>query len=97
VSGIDDSVQYYSLVPALPREKGSSPMSGRGLVFTLHGAAVEASGQAACFDAQVMGARRGADEPPPLRFDWEDWGRLDAMEVLDLARGSLRPIRARPT
>jgi hypothetical protein len=42
-SDIDGSVQYYSLVPALPVE--SKP----GLVLTLHGAGVEASGQAACY------------------------------------------------
>src|SRR5207244_9328713 len=26
----------------------------------------------------------------PYGFDWEDWGRLDAMEVLDLAQKELR-------
>src|SRR5262249_7935772 len=40
LSRIDGSVQYYSLVPAIPDAK-TTP----GLTLTLHGAAVEASGQ----------------------------------------------------
>jgi poly(3-hydroxybutyrate) depolymerase len=84
ISGIDGSVQYFSLVPAK-----ASPGEQPGLVLTLHGAAVEASGQAACFaprsDAHVVAPTNRR----PFGFDWEDWGRLDAMEVLDLAQRQL--------
>src|SRR5262249_16197573 len=46
-SAIDGSVQYYSLVPA--RAEGGKV----GLILTLHGAGVEASGQAACFSPKT--------------------------------------------
>jgi poly(3-hydroxybutyrate) depolymerase len=79
-SQIDGSVQYYAWVPALP-EAGKVP----GLVLTLHGASVEAIGQAACY-ARKPGLHVVAPtNRRPYGFDWEDWGRLDAMEVLALA------------
>jgi poly(3-hydroxybutyrate) depolymerase len=85
-SAIDGSVQYYAHVPALPEpDAGKNP----GLVLTLHGASVEASGQAACY-ARKPGLHVVAPtNRRPYGFDWEDWGRLDAMEVLDLAEKQL--------
>jgi pimeloyl-ACP methyl ester carboxylesterase len=87
-SGIDGSVQYYGLVAAAKSDgDGARP----GLILTLHGAAVEAIGQ-----AQVYGPRPWAHVVAPTNrrpygFDWEDWGRLDALEVLELATRELRP------
>src|SRR5262249_58825664 len=77
LSRIDGSVQYYSLVPAIPDAK-TTP----GLTLTLHGAAVEASGQAACFSRKNWTHTIAATNRRPYGFDWEDWGRLDALEVL---------------
>jgi hypothetical protein len=87
-SGIDGSVQYYGLVAAAKEDgHGARP----GLILTLHGAAVEGIGQ-----AQVYGPRPWAHVVAPTNrrpygFDWEDWGRLDALEVLELATRELRP------
>jgi poly(3-hydroxybutyrate) depolymerase len=82
-SDIDGSVQYYSFVSALPGE--NKP----GLVLTLHGAGVEASGQAACY-ARKPGLHVVAPtNRRPYGFDWEDWGRLDALEVLSRAAKEL--------
>jgi pimeloyl-ACP methyl ester carboxylesterase len=91
VSNMDDSIQYYSLVPArLPApEKGGKPAPKPGLALTLHGAAVEASGQATCFAPKPWVHVVAPTNRRPFGFDWEDWGRLDAMEVLDLTQRQL--------
>jgi predicted esterase len=86
-SGIDGSLQYYSLVPARPEKGDPTP----GLILTLHGAAVEASGQAACFSPKTWAHVVAPTNRRPFGFDWEDWGRLDAMEVLAEARRTLQP------
>ncbi len=84
VSGIDGSVQYYALVPA--KAPGSQPLS---LILTLHGASVEAMGQAAAYAAKDWAHIVAPTNRRPFGFDWEDWGRLDALEVLDLAQKEL--------
>jgi dienelactone hydrolase len=90
-SKIDDSVQYYALVPAT-REPGRTAEPKRpGLVLTLHGAGVEAIGQAACYAPKSWAHIVAPTNRRPYGFDWEDWGRLDAFEVLDLARLRLHP------
>jgi pimeloyl-ACP methyl ester carboxylesterase len=86
-SGIDGSIQYYSLVPAKPGKDDPTP----GLVLTLHGAAVEASGQAACYAPKTWTHVVAPTNRRPFGFDWEDWGRLDAMEVLAEAQRTLKP------
>ncbi|HRQ72913.1 MAG TPA: alpha/beta hydrolase-fold protein [Phycisphaerales bacterium] len=80
ISGIDGSVQYYSVRPGAIAE-GATP----GLILTLHGASVEARGQAACYAPKDWAHVVAPTNRRPYGFDWEDWGRLDAMEVLGLA------------
>jgi pimeloyl-ACP methyl ester carboxylesterase len=86
VSAIDGSVQYYALVPA-KKEAGSETRPA--LVLTLHGAAVEAIGQAACYAPRPGMYIVAPTNRRPFGFDWEDWGRLDALEVLDLVQKQL--------
>ncbi len=81
-SSIDDSVQYFAVTPALPDPKISPP----GLILTLHGAGVEASGQAACYSRKPGFYVVAPTNRRSFGFDWEDWGRLDALEVLALAK-----------
>jgi hypothetical protein len=82
VSSIDGSVQYYAVRPARP-----GPGDGRpGLVLSLHGAAVEAMRQAECYEAKTWAHVVAPTNRRPYGFDWEEWGRLDALEVLALAR-----------
>ena len=84
-SGIDGSIQYYAVVPALPLADG--PARARpGLVLTLHGAAVEAIGQARAYAPKPGLCIVAPTNRRPYGFDWEDWGRLDALEVLNLAQ-----------
>ena len=88
-SRIDGSVQYYALVPA------SVGNPTPGLTLTLHGAGVEGLGQAACFKPKPWTHVVAATNRRQFGFDWEDWGRLDAIEVLDEATRTLKidPLR----
>jgi predicted peptidase len=80
-SAIDGSVQYYSVVPALPSPSQERP----GIILTLHGAAVESIGQAQCYSRKPGLYVVAPTNRRPYGFDWEDWGRLDAIEVLEQA------------
>lgn len=84
-SEIDGSVQYYGLVPALPEGDQAA-----GLVLTLHGASVEAIGQARAYGPKAGMHIVAPTNRRPFGFDWEDWGRWDAIEVLELASKSLK-------
>ncbi len=83
-SRMDGSTQYYALVPA--RASEATP----GLTLTLHGAGVEGLGQAACFTPKSWTHVVAATNRRPFGFDWEDWGRLDALEVLEEAGRTLK-------
>jgi predicted peptidase len=86
VSDVDGSVQYYALVPANPAPDSQSPP---GLVLTLHGASVEATNQARAYAPKPWCHIVAPTNRRPYGFDWEDWGRLDAIEVLDLTMDDL--------
>jgi poly(3-hydroxybutyrate) depolymerase len=85
VSDIDGSVQYYALNPAPPGISGTP-----ALFLSLHGAGVEAIGQADAYESKTWGDLVAPTNRRPYGFDWEDWGRLDALEVLALARRQLQ-------
>jgi pimeloyl-ACP methyl ester carboxylesterase len=87
-SAIDGSVQYYGLVPAKTEEAPGKTKPG--LVLTLHGAGVEAIGQAACFAPKTWAHVVAPTNRRPYGFDWEDWGRRDALEVLELTQKQLK-------
>jgi pimeloyl-ACP methyl ester carboxylesterase len=87
-SAIDGSIQYYAVVPAL-KNAADSKVIRPGLVLTLHGAGVEAIGQANAYTPKVGLHIVAPTNRRPYGFDWEDWGRLDAIEVLDLAQRAL--------
>ena len=87
ISAIDGSVQYFGLVPASPGAGDRKP----GLILTLHGASVEGIGQARVYKPKDWAHVVAPTNRRPYGFDWEDWGRLDAIEVLDLASRQLDP------
>ncbi|HSV72439.1 MAG TPA: prolyl oligopeptidase family serine peptidase [Chthonomonadales bacterium] len=91
VSGIDGSVQYYAVQPAPP----TTGREARALVLSLHGAGVEAIGQADAYAPKSWCHIVAPTNRRPFGFDWEDWGRLDALEVLDHARRELGTDPAR--
>lgn len=87
-SGIDGSVQYYALRPAATE---SGDLTGLPLIISLHGAGVEAKGQAACYSGKPWCNVVAPTNRRAFGFDWEDWGRVDAMEVLAHASAMLKP------
>ncbi|HTV63377.1 MAG TPA: prolyl oligopeptidase family serine peptidase [Verrucomicrobiae bacterium] len=88
ISGIDGSVQYWALNPAQPIQRRHPPLA---MFFSLHGAGVEALGQAEAYEPKSWGDLVVPTNRRPYGFDWEDWGRLDALEVLNIARAELHP------
>ena len=83
ISEIDNSVQYYAVNPARPLENGG----GEGALFlSLHGASVEAINQAQAYSSKNWGTLVAPTNRRPYGFDWEDWGRMDALEVLGIAQ-----------
>lgn len=92
ISDIDGSVQYYAVQPWEP-VTASPPLPA--LFLTLHGASVEALGQAAAYANKSWGHIVAPTNRRPFGFDWEDWGRSDAREVLAHAQAALEHDPAR--
>ncbi len=82
ISAIDNSCQYYALLPP----KDYDPEKEYGLILALHGAGVEASGLIDCHAPKDWAFVVAPTNRRPYGFDWQDWGRLDALEVLNLVR-----------
>ena len=98
VSGIDGSVQYFGVAPMAGAGTGrTEAVAGPkpALVLTLHGASVEAIGQARAYKPKDWAWIVAATNRRPYGFDWEDWGRLDALEVLAEATRLFAPDPAR--
>lgn len=81
VSEIDGSVQYYAVTPPSETTGDGQP----ALVLSLHGASVEARNQAFSYGQKPDLYVVAPTNRRPYGFDWEDWGRRDAIEVLELA------------
>lgn len=86
ISGIDGCLQYYAVTPQLPAAGSSS-----ALFLSVHGAGVEAIGQAKAYHSKDWGTLVAATNRRPRGFNWEDWGRLDALEVLAIAKEKFKP------
>lgn len=91
ISEIDGSVQYYAIHPGTELPRDTKP----ALFLSLHGASVEGIGQAEAYAPKRSGHIVSPTNRRPYGFDWEDWGRLDALEVLDRATAELNPDRSR--
>ena len=87
VSEIDGTVQYYSVAPQLDPKPGVAP----ALFFSVHGAEVQAINQARAYKSKDWGVLVAPTNRRPRGFNWEDWGRLDALEVLDIAKKTFIP------
>lgn len=75
-SKVDGSVQTYSVMPA------SKIAPDNALILSLHGASVDALSQANAYGQKSWATIVCPTNRGPYSFDWEDWGRLDALEVL---------------
>jgi pimeloyl-ACP methyl ester carboxylesterase len=80
ISNIDGSVQYYSVAPSTSNEPGQA------FVLSVHGASVEATNQTRAYKQKDWAHIVAPTNRRPFGFNWEEWGRLDALEVLHEAR-----------
>ncbi|MCC6665492.1 MAG: prolyl oligopeptidase family serine peptidase [Polyangiaceae bacterium] len=94
-SQVDGSTQYYSVLPPKGLPAGEKP----GLVLSLHGAGVEAKGQAEAYGPMSWAYLIAPTNRRRFGFDWEEWGRLDAMEAFEHALSTLPvdPLRTHLT
>ena len=84
ISKMDNSVQYYGVNP--PEDFNKEKEYALGM--SLHGATGEARGQSGCYQSKDWCYIVAPTNRRPMGFDWEDWGRIDAIEVLQDAIGS---------
>ncbi len=89
-SDVDGSVQYYAVRPALGEPGADADAAPEpALILSLHGASVEATSQAGAYASKPWAHVVAPTNRRPFGFDWEDWGRLDALEALAHAREAL--------
>lgn len=86
VSRMDGSTQYYGVVPPA----GFDPARAYAMVLSLHGASVEGIGQARAYSAKDWAYIVAPTNRRPYGFDWEVFGRVDGIEVLDDAIAQAR-------
>ena len=85
LSSIDGSVQYSSVAPQITDSDSGA------LFLSVHGAGVQAIGQARAYTPKDWGTLVAPTNRRPRGFNWEDWGRIDALEVLELAKRRFAP------
>lgn len=85
VSADDGSVQYYAVRPPVPFD----PTRRYALVLSLHGAGVEAKGQADAYSPKDWAYVVAPTNRRPFGFDWEEWGHANGILALDDAMASL--------
>jgi poly(3-hydroxybutyrate) depolymerase len=81
-SEIDGSFQYVAIVRETKPQSDEHAANDPALVLSLHGASVEATSQAASYAPKPDMLIACPTNRRPFGFDWEDWGRLDALEAL---------------
>lgn len=78
-SKIDKSVQSFGEL----RPANFDSKKEYALVLSLHGAGVGADGQSRAYVPQDWFALVAPANRRPFGFNWEEWGRLDGLEVLE--------------
>jgi predicted esterase len=86
----DGSVQKYGLLP--PSGDGPGPFA---VVLSLHGASCDPEPQVASYAPKDWAFVVAPTNTRPYGFDWQDWGRRNAINTLDeiLARHPIDPDR----
>ncbi|MEZ4776428.1 MAG: prolyl oligopeptidase family serine peptidase [Bacteroidia bacterium] len=79
-SSVDGSVQYFAVNPA------NGPKGPKALVLSVHGANVEGLNQAASYYPKSWVNIVSPTNRRPYGYNWEDWGRMDALAVLEEAK-----------
>lgn len=78
VSDIDASVQYHAIRPPINYD----PKQSYAMQLTLHGASVEAIGQVGACYSKYDSFMVAPTNRRPYGLDWQEWGRMDALEAL---------------
>ncbi len=78
-SPVDRSIQYYGVHPP----KNYNPKTSYALALSLHGAGVQAIGQAKSYGAKDWLYLVAPTNRRPFGFDWEEWGHLNGLAALD--------------
>ena len=86
ISKMDGSIQYFAVTPQSGKHDEKP-----ALFLSVHGAGVEAIGQARAYKSKDWGVLVAPTNRRPRGFDWEDWGRIDALEVLDIGKQMFHP------
>ena len=80
ISNIDGSLQYYGV------RQGTAELGRKPAKFlSVHGAGVKGIGQAGSYQNKDWGHVVAPTNRREFGFDWEDWGRIDAMEAFEHA------------
>jgi predicted esterase len=89
-SSEDGSVQKYGILP--PSADGPGPYA---LILSLHGASCDPEPQVASYAAKDWAYVVSPTNTRPYGFDWQDWGRRNAIATIDdvLARCPIDPDR----
>jgi poly(3-hydroxybutyrate) depolymerase len=83
LSPTDGSVQSYGVLPPAGFDPASPPDEGYAVVLSLHGAGVGGKGQAQAYSPKDWAFIIAPTNRHPFGFDWEEWGRFNALETLD--------------
>jgi poly(3-hydroxybutyrate) depolymerase len=82
VSRLDGSCQFMGVQPPSKLDRAKK----YALILSLHGAGVNALSQAKSYSQKDWAYVVAATNRRRFGFDWEVWGRLDAIEALDYAQ-----------
>ena len=95
ISSMDHSVQFFGE----RRPPGVDSDASYGLALSLHGASVNAYNLAGDYSARDWAYVATATNRRPFGFDWQAWGRRDAIEVLEhvMQHRSIDPTRVHLT
>jgi pimeloyl-ACP methyl ester carboxylesterase len=79
VSRIDQSLQVFSIRWPQPYDRSQK----YGLIMSLHGAGASDEGQVLSYAPKDWAFVMAPTNRRNFGFDWQDWGRLDALEALE--------------
>lgn len=85
-SVMDNSCQFDGVLAP----KDFDPNKKYGLILSLHGAGVNALGQARSYSQKDWAYVVAPTNRRPFGFDWETWGRLDGLEALAHAKAAYK-------
>jgi len=84
LSPVDGSIQQYGVLPP----SDFDPDREYALILSLHGAGVAGRGQSGSYSAKDWAYIVAPTNRHPFGFDWEEWGRFNALATMDDAKAA---------